>query len=305
MIRQAAFIGNNPMLKGALHCHTTRSDGQVDPAEVIRLHKQNGYNFMALTDHRRYNYENFAPETEMLIIPGMEIDKNIPSNGGVHCFHTVVIGHEKANGNPYEQDQRVESGHVQDQFEFQKDLDKYHSENQLTIYCHPEWSGTPAREFDQLKGNFAMEIWNSGCAIENEMDTNASYWDELLQEGVRINGVATDDGHAMHQHCNGWVRVNAQKNVESVLAALKDGAFYASCGPEIYDFYVEDGQAVILCSPAAQIAFHSLRYPLPHSKDTSGNLTRLACSLPKNIPYIRATVVDAQGRRAWTNPIYF
>ena len=305
MIRQAAFIGNHPLLKGALHCHTTRSDGKGDPAEVIRLHKENGYHFMAITDHRRYNFENFAPETEMLIIPGMEIDKNIPSEGGVHCFHTVVIGHEKAQGNPYEQDQRVESGYVQDQDEFQPFLDQYHRENQLTLYCHPEWSGTAAREFDRLKGNFAMEIWNSGCAIENEMDTNAAYWDELLQEGVRISGVATDDGHAMYQHCKGWVRVNAQKDVESVLKALQEGAFYASCGPEIYDFYVEDGQAVILCSPAAQIAFHSFRYPLPHAKDEACGLTRLVCKLPKNIPYIRATVVDAQGRRAWTNPIYF
>ena len=47
-------------LKGALHCHTTRSDGKGTPEEVIRLHAQNGYDFMALTDHRIYNYQNFA-----------------------------------------------------------------------------------------------------------------------------------------------------------------------------------------------------------------------------------------------------
>ena len=303
-IRQAAFIGNHAMLKGALHCHTTRSDGKGEPDEVIRYHKKNGYNFMALTDHRRYNYENFAPETEMLIIPGMEIDKNLPSEGGVHCFHTVVIGHEKENGNPYAQDQRVESGTVADQFEFQKDLDKYHAENQLTLYCHPEWSSTPAREFEKLTGNFGMEIWNSGCVIENEMDTNAAYWDELLHQGIHIGGVATDDGHAMYQHCRGWVRVNAEKNVESVLEALKNEAFYSSCGPEIYDFYVEDGQAVVECSPCAKIAFHSFRYPLPCEVEEKGTLTRLTCKLKDNMPYIRATVVDKDGNRAWTNPIY-
>lgn len=36
MLRQQAFnqTGNN-MLKGALHCHTTRSDGRGTPEEVI------------------------------------------------------------------------------------------------------------------------------------------------------------------------------------------------------------------------------------------------------------------------------
>ena len=31
MIRQAAFTGKMPLLKGALHCHTTRSGGKGTP----------------------------------------------------------------------------------------------------------------------------------------------------------------------------------------------------------------------------------------------------------------------------------
>ena len=73
MKRQAAFSGAAPMLKGALHCHTTRSDGKGDPAEVIALHKEHGYDVIALTDHRLYNYDNFG-EDGITIIPGMEID---------------------------------------------------------------------------------------------------------------------------------------------------------------------------------------------------------------------------------------
>ena len=57
MNRQAAFTGSAPLLKGALHCHTTRSDGRGTPEEVIKLHADNGYSFMALTDHRIYNYK--------------------------------------------------------------------------------------------------------------------------------------------------------------------------------------------------------------------------------------------------------
>ena len=85
----------------------------------------------------------------------------------------------------------VPAGTAKDQFEYQVHLDDIHAKKNLTIYCHPEWSSTPARYFEKMQGNFAMEIWNSGCAIEDDMDIDAAYWDELLGQGIRIFGVAT------------------------------------------------------------------------------------------------------------------
>ena len=94
MIRQAAFIDSSKMLKGGLHCHTTRSDGSCTPEEVMILHKEKGYDFLAITDHRRYNHANFAPETGLTIIPGMEFDNggSIPCKHGFRTYHTVCIG---------------------------------------------------------------------------------------------------------------------------------------------------------------------------------------------------------------------
>ena len=92
MIRQQAFGGNEKMLKGGLHCHTTRSDGAGTPEEVIRYHYQNGYDFLAITDHRRYNYKNFAPEVPLTVIQGMEYDNCFEGGKGFRCFHTVCIG---------------------------------------------------------------------------------------------------------------------------------------------------------------------------------------------------------------------
>ena len=66
LIRQQAFTGlNGHFLKGGLHCHTTRSDGKLSPEETIRLHAENGYDFLALTDHRYYNFENYAPDSDV------------------------------------------------------------------------------------------------------------------------------------------------------------------------------------------------------------------------------------------------
>lgn len=308
MQRQQAFEGNGIFLKGALHCHTTRSDGQGDPADVIRLHKQNGYDFIALTDHRNYNFTNFAPDTDITIIPGMEFDNTFEWGViGFRTWHTVCIGPEKADGNPYEQDQKFDSGTAKTQEEYQVYLDRIHANKNLTIYCHPEWSSTPARYFEKQKGNFAMEVWNSGCALEDDMDMDAAYWDELLGQGIRIFGVATDDGHAMRQHCNGWVMVNAENNVNAILKALEEGRFYASCGPQIKDFYVDGDTAVVECSAAAKVRFHSDGHPTRIVKSADGTLERAEINL-KNwagpYKYVRAVVIDKDGKHAWSNPIY-
>ena len=92
MIQQAAFIGKNKLLKGGLHCHTTRSDGRVTPEDVMKMHKENGYDFLAITDHRRYNMKNFAPELGLTIIPGMEVDNvGLHADHGFRCYHTVCL----------------------------------------------------------------------------------------------------------------------------------------------------------------------------------------------------------------------
>ena len=309
MMRQQAFTDAAKMLKGALHIHTTRSDGKGTPEEVTRLYYEKGFDFLALTDHRYYNYQNFVPELPITVIPGMEFDNTFVREHGFRTFHTVCIGPSKEDGNGYDQDERMDSGKANNQEEYQRYLDEIHEKKNLTIYCHPQWSSTPARYFEKLEGNFAMEIWNSGCAMECAMDMDAAYWDELLGQGKRIFGVATDDGHHMHQHGNGWVMVNAENNINAILEALENGAFYSSCGPEIYDFYVENHIAYLDCSPVECIRLQSDCHPTKLVKDAEGKLTHAEFVLPQGeanraYDYIRMTVVDKEGKYAWTNPIF-
>ena len=308
MKQQQAFTGEHRMLKGTLHIHTTRSDGKASPEETVRRYHEQGHDFIAITDHRVYNYQNFAPEVPMTIIPGMEFDNTFERGVcGFRTFHTVCIGPERENGNGYEQEQRLESGTAKDQQEYQAYLDGFHANGNLTIHCHPQWSSTPARYFDQLQGNIAMEIWNTTCAMDCDSDNDAAYWDELLGQGKRIWGVASDDAHQVRHIGGGWVMVNSENNVSSILAALRDGKFYSSCGPQIYNFYVEDGRAVVECSPAAKIRFHCDMFPNKLIRAEEGELTRAEMVLEnKNgkYRYVRAVVIDKDGKYAWTNPIF-
>lgn len=309
MKRQQAFTENGKnFLKGGLHCHTTRSDGKLTPEETIRYAASQGYDFMALTDHQIYNFINYAPETGMLIIPGMEYGNDLVKGNGFRCFHTVCLGPSKDDGNGFEQDQRFEWGTEPTSEKYQPWLDAAHEKKNLTILCHPIWSQTSAKYFETQQGNFAMEIWNSGSAIYGDCDDDAAYWDEILGQGKLWYGVATDDAHETETLCKGWVMVKAGKEINSILSALEKGEFYSSCGPEIYDFYVDSGKAVIDCSPVSRIRLQSDMHPNRVIIDENGKLTHAEFDIVNfwagAYDYVRISIVDGNGKKAWTNPIF-
>ncbi len=305
IIRQAAFCKNRPFLKGALHVHTTRSDGQTTPEETIRLHHENGYHFIALTDHNVINQVNLA-DVPMTILAGVERDFGLPGRvqNKPHCVHVVGLGVPGDAALPPQDARPEHAGRGEECAQAQPMINEMHTWGMKTFYAHPEWSGTTWRDFGVLEGNFAMEIWNSGCVLDNDMDTNAAYWDEALDAGSRMWGVAVDDGHWVGHHCKGWVMVSSDNEPAAILNALEKGDFYSSCGPEIHDFYVEDGVAHVKCSEAASIRFISLRYPLPCVRDEAGQMTHAECKLPESLDYLRVCVTDKEGHRAWTNPIF-
>lgn len=109
MKRQQAFTDKEKkFLRGGLHCHTTRSDGRLTPRETLEYAAKQGFDFMALTDHQIYNFIDFAPESGVLVIPGMEYGNDLIKGHGFRCFHTVCLGPSKEDGNGFEQDQTFE-----------------------------------------------------------------------------------------------------------------------------------------------------------------------------------------------------
>lgn len=309
MKRQQAFADNGKrFLKGGLHTHTTRSDGNLTPEEALAYAKEQGYDFLALTDHQVYNFENYLPESEILVIPGMEYGNDLVKGHGFRCFHTVCLGPAKKDGNGFEHDQKFDWGCAPSSEAYQPFLDDVHNKKNLTILCHPIWSQTSAKYFETQKGNFAMEVWNSGSALLGDGDGDAAYWDEILGQGKVIYGVATDDAHSYVELCKGFVRVKADRNINDILRALKNGEFYSSCGPEIYDFYVDDGKAIIDCSPVARVRLQSDMHPNRVTVDEKGNITHAEFDIANYwagpYDYVRISIVDAEGKKAWTNPIF-
>ena len=302
-IHQGAFTGTAPLLKGALHTHTTRSDGEMTPEQLLAEYKKLQYDFVALTDHRKYNKENFG--SSLIIVPGMELDVVFAGTrgNGRHVIHSVCLG--PADGGDFAQDEHFPSFDIERPEDFQPTLDEMHRRGCLTMYCHPRWSHTPVHEYMGLSGNFAMELFNTGTALENDIDTDNSLdWETVMDSGNRLFGTAVDDCHTPDQVGCGYVLVNAERNVQSILDALAAGNFYASCGPEIFDFRIEGDQAVLCCGPADRVSFSCNLMPqtlVPADSAKPVNEARM--TIPHYAKYVRAAVLR-DGKRAWTNPIW-
>ena len=101
--------------------------------------------------------------------------------------------------------------------------------------------------------------------------------------------------------------VKAQElTIESIMEALRTGAFYSTMGPEIVDFALEDNEVAVKCSPAQSIVFKAEcsrgRRILPSDGEP---LTEATYSVPNGAKYIRVEITDETGKKAWSNPFFF
>ena len=55
-----------------LHSHTTNSDGEATPQELVDWYESHGYDFLAITDHETITNVEELQRESMLLIPGIE-----------------------------------------------------------------------------------------------------------------------------------------------------------------------------------------------------------------------------------------
>jgi hypothetical protein len=99
--------------------------------------------------------------------------------------------------------------------------------------------------------------------------------------------------------------VKSEENApEALLTALKAGHFYSTQGPELRDVRVEDGKLVVECSAVSSIV--AIGWGTGAKAVHGHSMTRGEVPLERlnNSPWIRAAVIDAAGKRAWSNPIW-
>lgn len=306
MTRAIAFTAPGRFWRGNLHTHSTRSDGVLAPEEVVRRYRAEGYDFLALTDHfiGAYGYpivDTVPMRTNAFTtILGAELHSGAMANG--ELWHILAVGlptdFAASNSPSFQPVAGQESG--------PEIAARAVAAGAFVAIAHPQWSGLTLADARSITAAHAVEVYNHGCATGCDRPDGFAIADLLLSEGRRLSMIATDDAHFSEpDHFGGWVMVKAEANTpEALLAALKAGAFYSSQGPEIRDVAVEGDHVVVECSAAASVVAmgHGTGAKAVHGH----SMTRAAVPLARlnGSPWVRVAVIDAAGKRAWSNPIW-
>lgn len=307
-MQSQAFAAPGRFYRGNIHTHSTRSDGALEPGEVCRRYIEAGYDFISLTDHflGRYGY----PITDtrehrtnrFTTIPGAELHADRMANG--ELWHIVAVGlpddFEPPNAPDFAPEESSES--------IADFAARAAASGAFVALAHPEWFGMTVEDARAVEAAHAVEVYNHGSAVECDRGGGWAVLDALLAEGRRLTGCATDDAHFKGpDHFGGWVMVKAQANEpEALVEALRAGRYYSSTGPEIHELTIDGDDLVVECSPATRIIALGRGSAARHVWDEGGGLTsgRLSVEPFRKGGWLRATVVDGQGRRAWSNPVW-
>lgn len=298
------FGGPGQWFKGNLHCHSTISDGEMPPDQVAVLYRQGGYDFLALTEHDMQTDWRAFETGSFMILPGVEI--GVVDEQQHVCYHVVGIYDRSCKDVAYHLHDPGLSARGGSDFA-QVAIDGMRARGMQPILCHPVWSRTELQHFEQLERYLAIEIYNHGCHVECNTGHATIYWDSLLRRGRRVWGVAVDDSHQrIKDFHGGWVMVKAESlDVSAIMMSLIHGRFYSSCGPLIHDYGIQDRTVYVECSPVREI--HFVTYEERGRSfvcDQGSFITRASHSLTGKEKYVRVECTDANGKTAWTNPIF-
>ncbi len=294
-------------LRCALHAHTTNSDGELSPEHLATHYARAGYDVLCMTDHW---VRSTAPEAEgILVIPSVELNATIDVTGS--DAHVLGLGLE---------DDPIEPG--RNFPNLRATVDWIRASGGLPFLAHPYWSGLRLEEFGGCDGLLGIEVYNAGCELEVGRGLSSVHWDEALETGERLLGIASDDSHHPG-YDSGFASVfvrTTERSREGVLDALRGGRFYSTNGPRLDDVRVADDGVEVRCSPAASVALVSARTSgacvtagrmgfrqgaEAIEKDADGLI--VAVRLQRRSwgqSYGRVEVTDTLGRRAWTNPLW-
>ncbi len=300
------FTAPGRFYRGNLHTHSTLSDGVLDPAEVCRRYKAEGYDFISLTDHLLGQYDYPIADTipfrddSFTTILGAELHSGPQGNGDI--WHILAVG-LPADFTPPDAPGFIPNDTQETGPEIAA---RARAAGAYVAVAHPQWSGLTLDDARSIEAAHCVETYNHGCAMGCDRADGFHMLEMLLDEGRRLNLIATDDAHFSEpDHFGGWVMVKADANdPDLLLRALKDGHFYSSEGPELHDIRITDDHIEVDSSAVVSMIVQSngnLAKAIHGESMTTAAmpLQRFAAST-----YIRITVIDRAGKRAWSNPIW-
>jgi histidinol phosphatase-like PHP family hydrolase len=177
-------------MKCALHVHTTFSDGQLAPEQMLQAYRDQGFKCVAITDHQFMvppNYRNYLEllahrlRKDMMLLIGFELDYEPWS----HQHLLEIFG--------------------------KKDV--------LRVLCHPRNYYLSTDEINQRMRSAPIQI----DAIE--VSHRGFYTPEYNISQIPYPQIATDDAHELRDVARCWIETEECKNPDRLFKAIRASQF--------------------------------------------------------------------------------
>ena len=183
----ALFARPGRFLRGNLHTHSTRSDGALEPAEVVRRYRARGYDFLCLSDHFLDRYGFPVTDTAALrsegftTLLGAELHAGRTAAGEV--WHILAAG-LPADFAPTAQHESMQALAA-----------RAAAAGAFVAIAHPQWYALTLDDARSIEAAHAVEVYNHTCAVRTDRPDGTTILDGLLDAGLAPGAIACDDAH--------------------------------------------------------------------------------------------------------------
>lgn len=315
-------------LKGQTHLHSGNSgDSHTAPDDVVRWYAARGYDFIVFTDHNVVTHPRPSPRPDMLVLPGVELTWNAsscgppesPCNLHVNALFARDPGRDRA-ASPQPDDPQSRASIYGAEIATAATLGGVAQLNHPNYHYGADASLIARLARDGLR---LVEFSNASDGCQNEGDAShpntETLWNQVLSQGVDVWNVASDDAHhyddadaarargeSVYTGDVGWVMVRASRDPASIRDAMQRGEFYASTGVRLDDIAAtRDGLTVTVAGGSvARATTTFIVSPGRVLRTVTGAVATLPMGqIPADVTWVRATVDDGAGHRAWVQPL--
>src|SRR5262245_5269118 len=298
--------------KGNTHTHTINSDGDSTPDEVVRWYREHGYNFLVLSDHNYLTEIDglnavFGAANKFIVIKGEEVSDK---------FQEKPIHLNGLNIKQVVEPQRGDSVSSV----IQNNVNAIRRVDGVPHVNHPNFHwAIGANDLKSVKNLRLFEMYNGHPQVNNlgggGMPGLEAMWDDILSAGMVLYGIAVDDAHyfktpgdktkATPGH--GWVMVRAANlSAAEILRALEQGDFYASTGVTLRDYSAgRDEIKIDIDEDTQSRSKYAVQFIGRWGKVLKEVTTNPAVyTFNGDEFYVRAKVIESNGKVAWTQPVF-
>ena len=323
--------------RGNTHVHTMNNDGNVAPDGVVRWYREHGYQFVFITDHEFLTDVGplnalFGAEGKFLVLPGQEVTQMVTDTthpGGLRQAHVNALGLNRVVMPIGSEVNTLTARGVTLSEAYLRNFAAIRAAGGIPQVNHPNfrWSARPA-DLERLSGPFLLEVWNGHPTVSNlggrndqgELVPSAEeFWDAVLSQGKTVWAVGSDDSHDyLHLDDMGserpgkaWIVVRATElTADAILAAIGKGEFYASNGVILEDYTADrSSMTIAIQQPPGPRGLINDRLFTTRFIGKNGRVLAEVGGLKPSYRirgdegYVRASIIDSNGFRAWTQPI--